>query len=213
MLEEMVAQQPPSGGSRPVPIGSRVHRSESPTGYSSAGCSPAEPASASPVTDDNNSIPIRRLAVIPYRAGRARRQRGCDLYFARRVTFLPCADKIEIAPTERNSGHATASYKIRQSIFRQLEASRRVLCLSKCFERVTDKIMAIAKRNVRMPLRAVMVVGGVTHLRRAMPHIFSTRRLMRDSARIRVDLEIGRQIVGHSLQLHCGGRNQIVRTI
>ena len=25
------------------------HRSESPTGYSSAGCSPAEPASASPV--------------------------------------------------------------------------------------------------------------------------------------------------------------------
>src|SRR6202030_1979039 len=28
-----------------------VHRSESPTGYSSAGCSPAEPASASPVTD------------------------------------------------------------------------------------------------------------------------------------------------------------------
>jgi hypothetical protein len=28
-----------------------VHRSESPTGYSSAGCSPAEPASASPVPD------------------------------------------------------------------------------------------------------------------------------------------------------------------
>jgi hypothetical protein len=37
-----------------------VHRSESPTGYSSAGCSPAEPASASPVTDNSNSIPIRR---------------------------------------------------------------------------------------------------------------------------------------------------------
>jgi hypothetical protein len=31
--------------------GPRVHRSESPTGYSSAGCSPAEPASASPVAD------------------------------------------------------------------------------------------------------------------------------------------------------------------
>jgi len=29
-----------------------VHRSESPTGYPSAGCSPAEPASASPVTDN-----------------------------------------------------------------------------------------------------------------------------------------------------------------
>ena len=36
-----------------------VHRSESPTGYSSAGCSPAEPASASPVTDNSSSIPIR----------------------------------------------------------------------------------------------------------------------------------------------------------
>ena len=36
------------------------HRSESPTGYSSAGCSPAEPASASPVTDDSSSIPIQR---------------------------------------------------------------------------------------------------------------------------------------------------------
>src|SRR6267142_4533764 len=37
-----------------------VYRSESPTGYSSAGCSPAEPASASPVTDDSSSIPIQR---------------------------------------------------------------------------------------------------------------------------------------------------------
>jgi hypothetical protein len=46
----------------------------------------------------------------------------------------------------------------------ELGASRRVLCLSKCFERVTDKIMAIAERNVRMPLRAVMVVGRVAHL-------------------------------------------------
>jgi hypothetical protein len=37
-----------------------VHRSESPTGYSSAGCSPAEPASASPVTVNSSSIAIRR---------------------------------------------------------------------------------------------------------------------------------------------------------
>ena len=37
-----------------------IHRSESPTGYSSAGCSPAEPASASPVTDNNSPIPIQR---------------------------------------------------------------------------------------------------------------------------------------------------------
>ena len=36
------------------------HRSESPTGYSSAGCSPAEPASASPITDNGSSIPSRQ---------------------------------------------------------------------------------------------------------------------------------------------------------
>jgi hypothetical protein len=36
------------------PAGSRYHWSESPTGYSSTGCSPAEPASASPVTDDRS---------------------------------------------------------------------------------------------------------------------------------------------------------------
>ena len=37
-----------------------IHRSESPTGYSSAGCSPAEPACASPVTVNSSSIAIRR---------------------------------------------------------------------------------------------------------------------------------------------------------
>jgi hypothetical protein len=47
----MAVWQSPSGGSRPVPIGSRSHRSESPTGYSSTGRSLAEPASASPVTN------------------------------------------------------------------------------------------------------------------------------------------------------------------
>ena len=50
MPAEIVASQPPSrepAGSDRLP----VHRSESPTGYSSAGCSPAEPASASPVSD------------------------------------------------------------------------------------------------------------------------------------------------------------------
>ena len=63
-----------------------IHRSESPTGYSSAGCSPAEPASASPVTDNSSSIPIQRgnqmrcstplRRCSPSRAPRARRQRG-----------------------------------------------------------------------------------------------------------------------------------------
>jgi hypothetical protein len=69
-----------------------VHRSESPTGYSSAGCSSAEPASASPVTDNSSLIPILRLALMQCRAGRLCRQQGCHLYFARRVSFLSCAD-------------------------------------------------------------------------------------------------------------------------
>src|SRR5438874_2923831 len=101
MPAEIVASQPPSrepAGSDRLP----VHRSESPTGYSSAGCSPAEPASASPVTDIvaqsrssaaikmRCSTPLRRYS--PSRAPRARRERECHLYFARRVTFLSCAD-------------------------------------------------------------------------------------------------------------------------
>ena len=49
MRKELAVWRSPNGGSRSVPIGSRSRR-ESPTGYSSAGCSPAEPASASPVT-------------------------------------------------------------------------------------------------------------------------------------------------------------------
>src|SRR5271155_4400499 len=98
-----------------------VHRSESPTGYSSAGCSPAEPASASPVTDNTSSITIRRgnqircstslqdavqalaprLVVVPALVSAANGE--CHLYFARRVTFLPCADifckrNIEMTP-------------------------------------------------------------------------------------------------------------------
>src|SRR4029077_9419413 len=79
-----------------------VHRSESPTGYSSAGCSPAEPASPSPVTDivvqSRYSAAIKCAAQLPCRDAvqvappRARRERECHLYFARRVTFLSCAD-------------------------------------------------------------------------------------------------------------------------
>jgi hypothetical protein len=103
MLEEMVpwqtaeCREPASSDRLPV------HRSESPTGYSSAGCSPAEPASASPATDNSSSIPIRRLALMPCRAGRLCRQWGCHLYFAHRVTFVSCADifcksNIEMTP-------------------------------------------------------------------------------------------------------------------
>src|SRR5437016_4296688 len=87
-----------------------VHRSESPTGYSSADCSPAEPASASPVTDNSSAIPIRRgnqmrcstsLQGAVQCAPRPHRQRECHLYFARRVTFLSCADISPGAPRPR----------------------------------------------------------------------------------------------------------------
>jgi hypothetical protein len=46
----------------------------------------------STITDHRSSIPMQRLAVIQCRAGRVRRQWGCHLYFARRVTFVSCAD-------------------------------------------------------------------------------------------------------------------------
>jgi len=80
-----------------------IHRSESPTGYSSAGCSPAEPASASPVTNNSNLIPVQRGNENPLRDFHYRdavqaalvapaAKRGCHLYFARRVPFLSCAD-------------------------------------------------------------------------------------------------------------------------
>jgi hypothetical protein len=81
-----------------------IHRSESPTGYSSAGCSPAQPASASPVTDNSTPNPIqlanqmrcstslrdagKLTLLVPLPSARA----GCHLYFARRVTFLSCTD-------------------------------------------------------------------------------------------------------------------------
>ncbi len=92
----------PDGGSRPVPIGSHPIGVSS-TGYSSAGCSPAEPTSASPVADNNTSNPgparqsnyaaptslqknlVQVTLLVPV-------THGCHLYFARRVTFLSCAD-------------------------------------------------------------------------------------------------------------------------
>src|SRR5260370_433443 len=84
-----------------------IHRSESPTGYSSAGCSPAEPASASPVADNSTSNPgparqskcaaqphcrdpVQVTLLVPVTT-------GCHLHFARRVTFLSCADTADQA--------------------------------------------------------------------------------------------------------------------
>src|SRR6201989_1297404 len=110
MPAEIVASEPPSrepAGSDRLP----VHRSESPTGYSSAGCSPAEPASASPVSDivaqsrsgESIKCPAHphcavqalapRLVMAP-EPGRVRRRQECHLYFARRVSFLSCADSL-----------------------------------------------------------------------------------------------------------------------
>ena len=79
MRKELAVWRSPNGGSRSVPIGSRSRR-ESPTGYSSAGCSPAEPASARPGfgSDRQSAGPLLPEA--------------CHLYFARRVTFQSCAD-------------------------------------------------------------------------------------------------------------------------
>ena len=92
MLDEMVAWQSPVAGAGPsdrLPI----HRSESPTGDSSTGCSPAEPASASPVTENSNSIPIRRsnqMRCSTFTAGmQSRSCSSCPSPI--RASFLLCA--------------------------------------------------------------------------------------------------------------------------
>ena len=43
-----------------------------------------------PVAALDPAAPTQRIAVMPFRAGCVRR--GCHFYFARRVTFQPCAD-------------------------------------------------------------------------------------------------------------------------
>src|SRR6201981_169359 len=72
-----------------------VHRSESPTGYSSAGCSPAEPASASPVKDDISAIPIPCVAVLQCHAGRVTPPTG--------VSFLLCTPGVISILRRQNS--------------------------------------------------------------------------------------------------------------
>jgi len=126
MLEEMMAWQPPSWREPTRSDRLPVHRSESPTGYSSAGCSPAEPASASPVTDivvqSRSSAAIKCAAQLPCRDAvqvappRARRERECHLYFARRVTFLSCADSDCRSPIETSPASP-------------IEMSRSLVCL------------------------------------------------------------------------------------
>ena len=114
-----------------------IYRSESPTGYSSAGCSPAEPASASPVTDNSSPNPIQRanqIALLNSTAGcrqtRAPRplpsaRGGCHLYFARRVTFLSCADKDGEKPQIESSGKCPQpAYAARATTSRNAQPSR-----------------------------------------------------------------------------------------
>src|SRR5215813_13442053 len=72
-----------------------LHRRESPTGYSSTGCSPAEPASASPVADNpspsGESIKCAlynlTAKITPSRPTRLRRRPCCHFYFAQQDIY------------------------------------------------------------------------------------------------------------------------------
>jgi hypothetical protein len=95
-----------------------IHRSESPTGYSSAGCSPAEPASASPVTDNRSSIPIRRanqIALLNLTAGmHAHSRSSCPRQPG--VSSLLCTPgDISILRRHRGADPASSICKIRLS--------------------------------------------------------------------------------------------------
>jgi hypothetical protein len=101
-LAEVVARHAPSGGSRPVPISSQ------PIGVSLQPAIPRRVApqhSPLPLHQSPTivpQIPVRRgnqIARLNLTAGIQSRSpsscpspRGCHLYFARRVTFLSCAD-------------------------------------------------------------------------------------------------------------------------
>jgi hypothetical protein len=114
MLEETGTWQPPSGGSRPVPIGSR-----------SIGVS-LQPAIPRRVAPQQSPLPLHRSPTIVAHSrssqpgnqmrcstslrgrttGRARPagyQQECHLYFARRVSFLSCADICCRSPIETSS--------------------------------------------------------------------------------------------------------------
>jgi hypothetical protein len=125
MLAEMVAWQPPRAGSRPVPIGSQsIGVSLQPA--IPRRVAPQQSPSASPVTDNTSSIPIRRgnqmrcstslqgCSSGPCPAfgwgarARVRRQRECHLYFARRVSFYLAY----LAPT----ASACASLSVTQDV-------------------------------------------------------------------------------------------------
>src|ERR1700726_2517659 len=124
MLEEMVARQPPSAGSRPVAIGSRsiavslqpaiprrvapqqsplpLHRSPTIVAQSRSG--EAVKCAAQPHCKDA----VQRFAVTALSRRAHPPPMGCHLYFARRVTFLSCADSRQPTPRHASVELATA---------------------------------------------------------------------------------------------------------
>jgi hypothetical protein len=122
MLEEMVARQPPSAGSRPVAIGSRyiavslqpaiprrvapqqsplpLHRSPTIVAQSRSG--EAVKCAAQPHCKDA----VQRFAVTALSRRAHPPPMGCHLYFARRVTFLSCADSVSPSPAVLDNGPA-----------------------------------------------------------------------------------------------------------
>src|SRR6516162_10087119 len=84
----MLARQTPGGESRPVPIGSRL------IGVSLRPAIPRRvaPQQSPPPLHQSATIVAEPATPIKCEARPYRCHLGCHLYFARRVTFLSCAD-------------------------------------------------------------------------------------------------------------------------
>jgi hypothetical protein len=110
-----------------------------------------------PPSSDARRRPLEKIA-LPDRRGFLSHIAAVDLDIAvigqLSAAQLPLGDVLEPRSVQVITLNGTVRIlggKIWQSIFRELRASRRVLCLSKCFECVTDEKMAIVERNIRMP--------------------------------------------------------------
>src|SRR6516165_2650397 len=90
----MLARQTPGGESRPVPIGSRL------IGVSLRPAIPRRvaPQQSPPPLHQSATIVAELATPIKCEARPHRWHLGCHLYFARRVTFLSCAD-IGVSPS------------------------------------------------------------------------------------------------------------------
>src|SRR6202035_3354430 len=137
MLEEMMAWQPPSGGSRPVPIGSQSI---------AVSLQPAIPRRVAP---QQSPLPLHQsptiVPQIPVRRGNQNARlnltagiqsrspsscpspTGCHLYFARRVTFLSCADIRNIRVFESGGRVETNGF---EHVDRAVAAGRRMIVFS-----------------------------------------------------------------------------------